>query len=74
MQEQTLELRFRNEDNAIVTIRIPSPKPELTSAEIAEAMDTLIANRIFSGTAAIIQSKMDARIVSREVETITLDA
>lgn len=67
---QTLELRFMNELNRQVTIRVPNPKPGLTAEEISIVMDTLLANVVFSGNAGFLSKKIDARIVSRSVDTL----
>ncbi|WP_059106173.1 DUF2922 domain-containing protein [Shouchella shacheensis] len=71
--DQTLELRFRTDMGQTVTIRVPEPKPELTAEVIGEAMDVLMATPVFSGNAGLIQTKLDARIVSRAIETIELE-
>jgi hypothetical protein len=66
----TLELRFINELNRQVTIRIPNPKPNLTAQEISNVMDTLLNTPALGGHAMLITSKIDARVVSRAVNVI----
>ncbi|GAE36451.1 DUF2922 domain-containing protein [Halalkalibacter akibai] len=66
----TLELRFNNEQNRQVTIRIPNPKTNLTAQEVSAVMDVLLNTPALGGHAMLITSKIDARIVSRGVDVI----
>ncbi len=70
--KKTLELRFRTDEGQVITIRVPTPKDELNQAEISNVMDTILANNVFHGSAALITTKVDARIVTRAVDTIAL--
>ncbi|MBM7839906.1 hypothetical protein JOC54_003186 [Alkalihalobacillus xiaoxiensis] len=72
MNETTLELRFRTAEGQLITFRVPQPKSDLTQAQISEAMDILIANNVFFGQAALIATKLDARVVTRAVDTIAV--
>ncbi|WP_240377015.1 DUF2922 domain-containing protein [Bacillus piscicola] len=72
MPEKTLEMRFVNEEKRIVTIRLPSPKENITSQEVSAAMDELLTHSVFSGSASVLASKEGARIVSRAVDPIPL--
>lgn len=73
MATKTLELRFQNSESRLVTIRIPSPKEDLTSSEISDVMDTIIATPIFVGNAHELVHKVNARVVSRAVEEIEVE-
>ncbi|WP_078394541.1 DUF2922 domain-containing protein [Shouchella patagoniensis] len=72
MNEKTLELRFRTDEGQVITIRVPTPKDDLTQAEISDVMDTILANNVFYGNASMITTKVDARIVTRAVDTIAV--
>lgn len=72
MSTSNLELRFKNSLDKIVTIRIANPRADITSEEVNAAMDTMLANPVFSGNAYFINQKIGARIVTRAVEDITI--
>lgn len=72
MNEMTLELRFRTDEGQLITFRVPAPKDDLTEEEVSQAMDTLLEQNVFYGNASMIASKVDARIVTRAVETIAV--
>lgn len=72
MNTQTLELRFKTNLDRAVTIRVDDPVDGLTAQTISAVMDTLIARNVFAGSATTLVSKVDARIVSRAVETMAV--
>lgn len=70
--DRTLELRFRNEFGRTVAIRILNPREDLTAEDISGVMDVLMENNVFAGAVQMLEAKVDARIVSRAVETINV--
>ncbi|MCM3762420.1 DUF2922 domain-containing protein [Alkalihalobacillus oceani] len=70
MGEQTLELRFRNDLGRTIAIRVLNPREDVTAEEISGVMDVLMENNVFAGAVQALEAKIDARIVSRAVETI----
>lgn len=72
METRTLELRFINELQRLVTVRVPNPKENLTTQEVSTVMDTLIDKNPFTSSAHQLVEKASARIVSRAVEDIAV--
>lgn len=70
--DKVLEMRFRNEASNLVTIRVPNVVEPYDPALISLVMDELIAKNIFDGSASILVSKDSARVVSRDVEDISI--
>lgn len=69
---ETLELRFRNDESRLVTIRVPDPRDDLDAPAISAVMDAILANNIFTGSALNLVEKDSARIVTREEEYFDL--
>jgi|Deesub1362A_J573_1020465.scaffolds.fasta_scaffold00925_10 hypothetical protein len=71
---RTLELRFANQAGRTVTIRVADPREDLTAAEIEAAMQTILAENVFTSTGGDLVGLVDARLVSREVTTYEFGA
>lgn len=69
---RTLELRFKNEADRTVTVRVADPREDLTAGEIKAAMEAILAADVFSSTGGDLVGLVDARLVSREVTTYDL--
>lgn len=69
---KTLELKFGNEDDKIVTITVDNPIEPADPVAINAAMDSIIAQQAFYSAGGELTSKKSARIVERNVEEITL--
>lgn len=68
--ETTLQLVFRNEEGGLFTINLAFPKANLNEAEVTGVMDDIIAKNIFESTGGSLDSKVRARLVSREVQEL----
>ncbi|SDC32930.1 Protein of unknown function [Pelagirhabdus alkalitolerans] len=67
---KTLELKFTNEDNRVVTISLQDPVESIDPETIRQVMDDMIeANTFFSNGGDLVE-KHSARIVERYVEDI----
>lgn len=69
---KVLELQFLNQENKTVTIRLDAPIEPVDPAAVNAAMDTVIAQNIFTSSGGNYTSKKAARIVDREVSDIEL--
>lgn len=69
---ETLELRFRNDESRLVTIRVLNPKSDLDAPTISAVMDAIMEKNIFTGSAMNLEKKDSARIVTREEEYFDL--
>jgi hypothetical protein len=70
MQEEVIQLVFRNEADSLFTISLPNPQAGLTEAAVASVMDEIIAKNIFHTAGGAVVSKVRARLVAREVTEI----
>ncbi|MDL4843095.1 DUF2922 domain-containing protein [Aquibacillus rhizosphaerae] len=64
---KTLELKFLNEEEKIVTLSLDNPVEPADSAAIEQAMDEIIAQNAFFSSGGDLVSKKSARIVERNV-------
>lgn len=69
---RVLELKFKLENDAQLTLSIPNPKENLTAADISQAMQTIVDANIFEREGNSIVGKISARIVDREVQEINI--
>jgi hypothetical protein len=69
---RTLEMDFNTELGRTQRIRIYDAKDPLTSAEVADAMDTIIAKNIFTGTGGNLTGKIQARVVVTDSSDMVL--
>ncbi|MGQ9473150.1 MAG: DUF2922 domain-containing protein [Candidatus Caldatribacteriaceae bacterium] len=64
-----LVLTFRSEEGNNVTLRLRYPKDGLTSQEVNNLMDTIIAKNIFASPSGDLVGKVSAAIQDTEAQT-----
>ena len=69
---RTLEMDFNTELGRTQRIRVYDAKEPLTGAEVATAMDNIIAKNIFTSTGGKLTTKIDARVVISDSSGLTL--
>ena len=69
---QTLELRFLNAKEKVVTITVDNPKIPVNSVLVNQIMDKIVSSNIFLSTGGPIVAKQGARLVGRELSDIAL--
>ncbi|MEQ8235195.1 MAG: DUF2922 domain-containing protein [Syntrophomonadaceae bacterium] len=69
---RTLEMDFNTELGRSQRIRIYNAKDPITGAEVAAAMDSIIAKNIFTGPGGDLTGKLDARVVITESTELDL--
>lgn len=67
-----IELRFRNVDDKLVRFELDNPVDPIDPAVVNEAMDTIIAENVFTSSGGDLLTKESARIVQQIVEEIEL--
>lgn len=67
-----IELRFRNVDDKLVRFELDNPVDPIDPAVVNEAMDTIIAENVFTSSGGDLLTKESARIVEQIVEEIEL--
>ncbi|NLC51366.1 MAG: DUF2922 domain-containing protein [Firmicutes bacterium] len=67
---QNLQLIFANAQGSSSTISIPDPKEELEPQEVENVMQMIIDRNIFATSGGDLVAAREARIVTRQVETI----
>ena len=70
METQILELAFLSEDNRKLTISVDEPNSDLNELEVTEAMNSIIANNIFTLSGSSIIKIGNARIVTKTIKDI----
>ncbi|RCW77389.1 DUF2922 domain-containing protein [Saliterribacillus persicus] len=69
---KTLELKFANELEKIVTISLDNPIEPVDPVAVDAAMDTIIAQDAFHSSGGSLVSKKSARVVERNVFDIEI--
>ncbi|MEA0552415.1 DUF2922 domain-containing protein [Lysinibacillus irui] len=64
---QVLELQFATVDGKTTTLTIDAPKPNVSVAEIQQAMETIVAKNVFAGQVGALSAIKGARLVDRQV-------
>ncbi len=67
-----LELRFRNEDDKVVTFQLDNPVEPVDADLVNEAMDEIIEAEAFSTPGGKLLIKESARVVEQKVEEIKI--
>ncbi|MEQ8176512.1 MAG: DUF2922 domain-containing protein [Syntrophomonadaceae bacterium] len=67
-----LEMTFSTELGKSKTIRVYNAKAALTGAEVAAAMDNIIAKNIFAGGGGDITGKVKAQVVTTSTADLSL--
>ncbi|WP_205842205.1 DUF2922 domain-containing protein [Natranaerobius trueperi] len=70
MIREYLQMIFRNQDGKNVTISVNDPKEDLTEEDIETVMDEIIDRNIFMSPGGELKSKVAARVISRETDTV----
>ena len=66
-----LRMRFRDSNDCIVSVTVNPPKQPVSSSDVADFMDQVIAtNAFFTWTGGDIVEKIDARLHTDATETI----
>jgi len=67
-----LEMDFNTELGRTQSIRVYDAKDPITGAEVATAMDAIIAKNIFTGPGGNLTGKLDARVVVTDTSELSL--
>lgn len=70
--QRTLEMDFATELNRSQRLRVYDARQDLTATDVSTAMNNIIAKNIFNGSGGELTGKVAARVVTRDVEEITL--
>ena len=69
---QTLELKFLNANEKVVTLTVDNPTMPVNPTLINQVMDKIVANNVFTSTSGIVVAKQGARLVGKEIIEIEL--
>ncbi len=67
-----LEMIFKNEMGRNATIAVVNPREGLTGPEVQAAMNTIVANGVFTTPGGSLVEVVGARLVARDVMEIEL--
>ena len=68
----TLQMVFQNQLGRNVAINIPEVREDVTPEEIKTLMELILAKNIFDSTGGNLVALMEANLVSREVQEISV--
>lgn len=68
---KVLELKFKNEEDRVVTLTLDAPIEPVDPEQVRQAMDDILSTQAFSSGGGQLIEKHSARIVERYVEDIT---
>lgn len=69
---KVLEMEFSTELGRTQTIRVYDAREDLTDAEVAAAMDNIVAKNIFTSTGGALTGKLSAQIVTTTTQDVSL--
>ncbi|PEJ53840.1 hypothetical protein CN601_10245 [Bacillus sp. AFS017336] len=69
---QTLELKFLNESEKVVTLTVDNPTIPVSPTLINQVMDKIVANNVFTSSGGFVVAKQGARLVGKEIVEIEL--
>ncbi|MBU3106956.1 DUF2922 domain-containing protein [Clostridium gasigenes] len=72
MVERVLNMKFNDVAEGKFTFAIKDIKPDIKDADIATAMDSIIAKDMFLSKGGKLESKEDAQIVTKETTDVVL--
>jgi hypothetical protein len=72
--ETSLSLVFKNAEGRTTTFSLADPRADITEAEVAQVMQTIIARNIFATSGGDVVEAVAARITSREVTELDISA
>ena len=67
---KVLQLQFKTANGANCSISVDAPKSNLTSEEVYQVMDTVLASNVFAINGASLSESVGARYVERTVTEI----
>jgi len=70
--QRTLEMDFATELGRTHRMRVYDIRADITAAEISVTMDSIINKNIFGTKTGDLSGKLNARLISREVEEFDL--
>lgn len=70
---QAIELQFENASGGTVTYKFDNPVQPFNTADVKQAMNTIIAKNVFTSSGGDIVKIKDARIVERNVTEIPVN-
>jgi hypothetical protein len=68
--KKVLRMTFNTALGGTVSITLPEPRVDITTAEVEAAMDLVIAKNIFLGSAGAMISKNDIKIVNTTTDDL----
>ncbi len=69
---QTLELKFLNEQEKIVTLTVDNPTVPVNPTLVKQVMDKIVANNVFTSSGGTVVAVQSARLSGKEVIDINL--
>jgi len=72
MANKNLVMSFMNEAGKKTSITLNGVREDVTQAEVAAVMDTMIAKNIFQSSGGDLKIKDSAQLVERTVDNITV--
>jgi len=70
MLSKTLVLIFQTAGGGRMRLSVPDPRPDLTSAEVNAAMNTILSKNVFTSRTGNATAILGAQIVSRETTDV----
>lgn len=67
MADKTLIMTFLNREGSRASINLPGVRDNLTQAEVAAAMDTIIAGNVFTSSGGDLVTKHSAQLTEKTV-------
>lgn len=68
----TLQLIFQLANEKSLTLSVMEPRENLTDAEVAAVMETIVTQNVFKRDEASIVAKKAARLISRNVKEFNI--
>lgn len=69
---QTLELKFLNENEKVVTLTVDNPTVPVNPILIKQVMDKIVANNVFTSSGGTVVAIQSARLIGKEIINIDL--
>ncbi|MDP4128204.1 MAG: DUF2922 domain-containing protein [Bacillota bacterium] len=70
ISKKVLRMTFNNALGSAVSFTLPSPKVDLTPAQVEAVMDQMIAKNIFMTSGGALVSKRDIKIIDTTTDDI----
>ncbi|GFP76402.1 DUF2922 domain-containing protein [Clostridium fungisolvens] len=68
MESKTLIMIFKNENGDNVSLSVKGVKDKVSTAELTNAMDTIIAKNVFYSSGGKLVQKVGAQLVTKNVD------